>query len=238
MGRRSKKSHDETLPEDENSRRRDDAAPESVDASEDRIEDGEELDDDSEPIELSEIDVLRAEIERANEERELFEEKLKHALADMSNMRRRASEDAVRAREQAVGRVTQEILPVLDAFELALASEGDRAALIEGVRMVHAMLEDLLGRHGVEVIAAMDTPFDPKFHEAIATEEREDVPSGTVVAVHQAGYRLRDRVLRPARVVVSSSIDTSNKDDDAGGEQGESRFESDAYEPGSEESRD
>lgn len=168
--------------------------------------------DDDEVIELSEIDVLRADIERALEERATFEEKYKHALADMSNMRRRASEDAVRARQQAVGRVTQEILPVLDAFDLALSSDGDREALLEGVRMVYAMLEDLLGRNGVTAIQAEDCSFDPTMHEAIGTEERSDVPPGQIVAVHQAGYKMQERVLRPARVVVASAPADSDGD--------------------------
>ena len=132
-----------------------------------------------------------------------LEDKLKRAMADMANMRRRASEDQRRAVENATGRVAQELLPILDSFDLALQSEGDRDALLEGMRMVYGMFEDLLARHGIEPIEAANASFDPQLHEALAVQERDDVAEGTVVAVHQNGFRIRDRVLRPARVVVS-----------------------------------
>lgn len=151
---------------------------------------------------------IHEQLEHARLERDQIEEKLKHALADMANMRRRALEDANRAREQAIGRVTQEILPVIDAFDLALASNGDREALLDGVRMVKDMLEDLLGRHGIEVIVTDGASFDPNVHEALATAERTDVPPGTIVAVHQKGFQVQGRVLRPARVIVSSAPPT------------------------------
>lgn len=208
---------------------RDDAAAGEAGFVEADIEPDDEpnVDAGEEPIELTEVDVLRADIERAEQERASFEEKYKHALADMSNMRRRASEDAVRSRQQAVGRVTQEILPVLDAFDLALASDGDRETLLEGVRMVYAMLEDLLGRNGVTAIQAADCAFDPSVHEAIGTEEREDVEAGTIVAVHQQGYRMQERVLRPARVVVASAkaaaTDAAPGDEDASSDAADAR---------------
>ncbi|MCB9881630.1 MAG: nucleotide exchange factor GrpE [Planctomycetes bacterium] len=148
-------------------------------------------------------------IERLRHERDDYEEKLKHTLADIANMRRRANEDAVRAREQAIGRVTQELLPVIDAFELALGSDGDRDALLAGVRMVQGMLEDLLGRHGVEEIASLGEPFDPNVHEALASEPRDDVAAGTIVAVHQKGFRVHGRVLRPARVIVAAATNAN-----------------------------
>ena len=143
------------------------------------------------------------EAEAPNNVAQELEDKLKRAMADMANMRRRASEDQRRAVENATGRMAQEFLPILDSFDLALQSEGERDALLEGMRMVYGMFEDLLARNGIEPIEAADASFDPQLHEALAVQERDDVAEGTVVAVHQNGFRIGDRVLRPARVVVS-----------------------------------
>jgi molecular chaperone GrpE len=132
-----------------------------------------------------------------------LEDKVRRLLADAANMRRRAAEEAQRTREAMLGRILQELLPVLDAFRLALDSPGDRQALLEGVRMVHGMLEDLLYRHGVEPIPAEGQPFDPRLHEAMGVEDRADLSANTVVSVQQTGYRIGDLILRPARVIVS-----------------------------------
>ncbi|MCA8972259.1 MAG: nucleotide exchange factor GrpE [Planctomycetes bacterium] len=193
--------------------RGEDDAPENPDVSDDNL-DGAQTDDDAFDGQPDDGDDVETEIERLTRERNDFEEKLKHTLADIANMRRRASEDAVRAREQAIGRVTQELLPVIDAFELALGSDGDRDALLAGVRMVQGMLEDLLGRHGVEEIPSQGEPFDPNVHEALASEPRNDVAAGTIVAVHQKGFRVHGRVLRPARVIVAAPATNASSDAD------------------------
>jgi molecular chaperone GrpE (heat shock protein) len=147
-----------------------------------------------------------------------LEDKHKRALADMANMRRRQAEELKRATEGAVGRVAQEMLPIMDSFELALAANSEHDALLEGMRMVHSMLEDLLGRHGVEPIHAEGVAFDPNHHEAIGVEPRDDVAPNTVVAMHQKGFKLGDRILRPARVVVSQGLPVTEPDPDPEGE--------------------
>lgn len=161
-----------------------------------------------------EVDAADAgELAALQEERDALEDKLRRALADIQNMRRRQVEEVRQAGQAATGRVAQEILPIMDSFEFALSAGGDRDSLLEGVRMVHSMLEDLLGRHGIEPVQALEQPFDPQFHEAVAVEARADVPPNTVVAVQQKGFRIGDRVLRPARVVVSQNTAGLRRED-------------------------
>jgi len=132
-----------------------------------------------------------------------LKDRLARSFADMANMRRRQAEDMQRARDDKVLQLGAELLPVLDAFRMALRAEGSREDLQQGVDMILGMLSDLLARHGVEEVPCEGTPFDPRVHEAVSVEVRDDVEPGAIVAVQLAGYRLGDRILRPARVVVA-----------------------------------
>ncbi len=141
-----------------------------------------------------------------------MEDKLKRALADMANMRRRQAEDRRRIEEGAMEKICHEFLPILDSFEMALASDSDAEALYKGLRMVHGMMEDLLGRHGVLPIPAEGKAFDPRIHEAVSMVESEEIPAGTIVSVQQKGFIRGERVLRPARVVVSNGPPPKEED--------------------------
>jgi molecular chaperone GrpE len=96
------------------------------------------------------------------------------------------------------------LLPVLDDLERALsaAEQHEEAQLEEGVRLVHRSLAALLERHGVTAIEA-DGKFDPHIHEALLSQPSEEAESGSVLNVVQKGYKLGDRVVRPARVIVA-----------------------------------
>jgi molecular chaperone GrpE len=98
----------------------------------------------------------------------------------------------------------KELLPVLDDLERALeaAAEHEEAKLEEGVRLVHRALADVLAREGLAEIET-DGAFDPHVHEALLSQPAEGAEAGSVLQVLQKGYRLGDRVLRPARVVVA-----------------------------------
>jgi molecular chaperone GrpE len=105
-------------------------------------------------------------------------------------------------------RLVKELLPVLDDLERALvaADEHEEAKLEEGVRLVHRSLADALRKEGLEEIGA-EGAFDPHVHEALLSQPSEEA-DGTVIEVLQKGYRLGDRVLRPARVVVAAPKET------------------------------
>ncbi len=150
-----------------------------------------------------------SELQTLQLEKAKLEEQLQRTLADAQNMRRRAQKETEDARRRILEGFTQELLPVLDNFQLALqawddqASGSDPSALVQGVRMVQALLRSALDRHGLQEIAASDQPFDPARHEAVAVEQKAGIEEGLVLRVLMPGYLMTDRVLRHAKVVVS-----------------------------------
>jgi molecular chaperone GrpE len=129
---------------------------------------------------------------------------LKRLAAEFDNYRKRAARDQESLVARASERLVKELLPVLDDLERALvaADEHEEAKLEEGVRLVHRALEDALRREGLEEIPT-EGSFDPHVHEALLSQPSE-AEEGSVIEVLQKGYRLGDRVLRPARVVVAA----------------------------------
>ena len=142
-------------------------------------------------------------VEALRAERDEYLEHLKRVAADFENYRKRAARDQESLVARAAERLVRELLPVLDDLERALqaAEEHEEARLEEGVRLVHRQLAETLRKEGLEEIAT-DGEFDPHLHEALLAQPA-DAKEGTVIEVLQKGYRLGDRVLRPARVVVA-----------------------------------
>ena len=100
------------------------------------------------------------------------------------------------------------MLPALDNLQRALdaaSKQGDQGPLARGVAMVESQLIGALGRFGIVPMIALNQPFDPNVHEAVSQVPRTDVPPGTIVEVLQPGYRLHERVLRPAKVAVATA---------------------------------
>lgn len=127
------------------------------------------------------------------------------AVAELENVRKRASRDVEQARRFGVERLTIELLPVLDSLEMGLEAGAGASAesLLEGKKATLRLLRSALEKFGVEVLAPAGQPFDPQLHEAIGMQSVAGVGPGAVLAVVQKGYRLNGRLLRPARVVVS-----------------------------------
>ena len=136
---------------------------------------------------------------------------LKRVAAEFENYRKRVLRDQESLVARAHERLVKELLPVLDDLERALAAaeEHEEAKLEEGVRLVHRELADALEREGLAEIETSGV-FDPHVHEALLSQP-SDEGEGTVLEVVQKGYRLGDRVLRPARVVVAAP-----REDDGG----------------------
>jgi molecular chaperone GrpE len=124
--------------------------------------------------------------------------------ADFDNYRKRVSREQMELTSRANERLLNELLPVLDDLERALeaAAEHEEAKLEEGVRLVHRSLLGLVERHGLSEIET-DGAFDPHVHEALLAQPGEGAEEGSVLQVLQKGYRLGDKVLRPARVIVA-----------------------------------
>lgn len=127
--------------------------------------------------------------------------------AELENLRRRTAREVETARRYALERFAAELLPVLDSLELAAASAAEAAAPVrEGFEMTLKLMRDTLARHGIEPVEpAAGDPFDPSVHEAMATQPSAEVRPDGVLTLVQKGYRLRDRLLRPARVIVARS---------------------------------
>jgi molecular chaperone GrpE len=124
--------------------------------------------------------------------------------ADFDNYRKRVAREHAELTARANERLLNELLPVLDDLERALeaAAQHEEAKLEEGVRLVHRSLLGLVERHGLSEIAT-EGAFDPHVHEALLTQPGDGAEEGSVLQVLQKGYRLGDKVLRPARVIVA-----------------------------------
>src|SRR5436853_6327680 len=130
---------------------------------------------------------------------------LKRVAADFENYRKRVARDQESLAARAHERLVKELLPVLDDLERALAAaeEHEEGKLEEGVRLVHQSLRDALTREGLAEIET-NGRFDPHVHEALLSQP-SDAEEGSVLEVLQKGYRLGDRVIRPARVVIAGA---------------------------------
>jgi molecular chaperone GrpE len=146
------------------------------------------------------------ELTRARRERDEFLDQLQRSRAEFANYQKRSRAQADADRQYAVGTLVLDLLPVIDNLDRALeaARATDAGAIVEGVEMVRRQLLDTLAKHGVEPIPALNQPFDPNQHEAIVQQPDASHPEGTVVAELGKGYRLKDRVLRPSKVAVST----------------------------------
>jgi len=124
--------------------------------------------------------------------------------ADFDNYRKRAIRDQERLVAHAHERLVRELLPVLDDLERALeaAEQHEEAKLVEGVKLVEQSLRNALQKEGLVEIDT-DGAFDPHVHEALLTQPGGDTESGSVLGVVQRGYRVGDKVVRPARVIVA-----------------------------------
>jgi molecular chaperone GrpE len=134
-----------------------------------------------------------------------LEDQLKRVAADFDTFRKRAARERADLVSLANERLVKELLPILDDLErtLVAASDHEEAKLVEGVELVHRSLAQLLEREGLKEIAT-EGQFDPHVHEALLSQPSEQ-DEGAVIDVLQKGYKLGDRVLRPARVVVAAS---------------------------------
>ena len=124
-------------------------------------------------------------------------------LADFDNFRKRSERERQELRRYALFEPLRELLTVSDNLGLALSAQGSAEDLKRGVEMIHRQMQELMRRFGVTEIPAVGQPFDPTLHEAVSREERADTRVPTVVEELRRGYRMHDRLLRPAMVKVA-----------------------------------
>jgi molecular chaperone GrpE len=159
-----------------------------------------------EEVENTEVEET-SELEAVQKERDELLDTLQRVQADFDNYRKRAARDQQSLVARAHERLVKELLPVLDDLERALeaAEAHEEAKLEEGVALVTRSFADVLRREGLEEVQT-DGKFDPHVHEALLSQPSE-AEEGSVIEVLQKGYRLGDRVIRPARVVISRGSD-------------------------------
>lgn len=155
--------------------------------------------DELDPVAALEQDVLK------------WRELAMRTAADMENFRKRASrerEDSVRYANQSL---LEELLPILDNFEMGMQAAGQEkdSMIYIGMDMVRKQLNEFLGNNGVTEIESEGAAFDPNLHEAVSQEQTTEAEEGSILRVMRRGYNLRERLLRPATVVVAKAPETT-----------------------------
>ena len=155
-------------------------------------------------------EALAAQIAKLKAEKEDLLGTMIRRQADFENYRKRVDRERQADSVRAAAALIESILPVLDAFDRALAVDADPAFADhrKGFELIDRQLWDALGRYGLERIQAVGQPFDPNFHQAVERVESADHEEGTVLAELQAGFKLRDKVLRPTMVRVAARPST------------------------------
>ncbi|AOL35229.1 nucleotide exchange factor GrpE [Geobacillus thermoleovorans] len=153
-----------------------------------------------------ELAAAKAQIAELEAKLSEMEHRYLRLYADFENFRRRTRQEMEAAEKYRAQSLASDLLPVLDNFERALKIETDNEqakSILQGMEMVYRSLVDALKKEGVEAIEAVGKPFDPYLHQAVMQAEAEGYEPNTVVEELQKGYKLKDRVLRPAMVKVS-----------------------------------
>ena len=152
------------------------------------------------------VAILSRDLEEVRQEASQSLEQVQRAQADLVNYRRRTEEESVALRQDANRRLIMSLLPVIDELELAInhLGEGEAAdSWVEGVKLIHRKAYGVLESEGLSRIEAVGVQFDPLQHEAVGVVDSDEQPSGYVVEALRNGYRLRDRVIQAAQVVVA-----------------------------------
>ena len=171
-----------------------------VEISSEATVDEEELPGDHSPEE----NPLELELNNALDEVEKFKDMAIRAEAEMQNVRRRAERDVENAHKFGLERILTNLLPVIDGLEKALESAPTEAdPVIDGVRLTFKLVQNVLEKESVEVIDPLGEPFNPNEHEAMSVVENPDMEPNSVCLVIQKGYKLNQRLVRPAMVMVT-----------------------------------
>jgi molecular chaperone GrpE len=152
--------------------------------------------------------VSRQEYERVEQERDALLDRLARLQAEFDNYRKRNAREQAEFRDYAIADAVKSFLPVLDNFDLALKhqqSDAPDSALRSGIELIRKQMEDVLTRLGVQIVPAQGQQFDPRVHEAIEMVESRDHADHEIIEELQRGYKLKDRLLRPAMVRVATN---------------------------------
>lgn len=148
---------------------------------------------------------LEAKYAEAEQRAAESDDKFMRAAAEMDNLRRRLERDVSKAHRYGIEKFVENLLPVIDSLEKAeeLAKAQEDKAMHEGLELTMKLFLDMLKKSDVEQLNPVGETFNPEMHEAMSMQEDGKTPSNSVIAVFQKGYKLNDRVVRPARVIVA-----------------------------------
>jgi molecular chaperone GrpE len=158
---------------------------------------------------------LKEEISRKDDELKELKDKYLRALADMDNYRKRMERELDSFRQYAQVEFFNRIIPVLESFARAMDNanvENDYENYARGVEIIYRQLQDALRSMGLEEFSSLGETFDPARHEAVATVINDDKPENTIVEEIGRGYMLKERVIKPAKVLVSKQSKGGNED--------------------------
>lgn len=144
------------------------------------------------------------EVEKLTRQRDELLDRLARLQAEFENSRKRAAKEQQEYRDYALADAIRALLPVLDSFDLALVTNtAEKSEFRSGIELINKQMHDALGKLGLRPIPAKGEPFDPRLHEAIEVVDTDEAPDHQVIDELQRGYKLKDRLLRPAMVRVA-----------------------------------
>ena len=149
---------------------------------------------------------LNKKVQETYSKNEDLQDKYVRVLADLENLKRRQIKEREEAVQRTRSQIMGDLLPSLDAFQMGIQEaekEESTKNIFVGISMAFKQMENVLGEYGLEIINPDDSEFDPKFHEALSYQASEDVKEGFVLQTIRIGYRIKDKLLRPASVIIS-----------------------------------
>jgi molecular chaperone GrpE len=149
--------------------------------------------------------VAQADYDRVTQERDQLQDRLARLQAEFDNARKREARERSESRDIMVGSAVQAFLPALDNFDLALKAQGTPEQFRQGVELIARQLQESLKSLGVQAVETVGVQFNPHLHEALGSVDTSDVPDHQVVEELRRGYKLKERLLRPAQVRVASN---------------------------------
>jgi molecular chaperone GrpE len=201
VGKEAEEAEAESLQEEQEGDKRGDEPPEAV------LE--EPVDGEPEPDLEAGAPDLQSQIDTLAAERSALYDQLLRRQAEFENYRKRVERERADVFHRARADVLLEMIPILDNLERALVSleesEGDAEALRHGVELVHKQFNDALTKFGLQPVESVGCAFDPHLHEAVTMEASDQHQENTIIEEFQRGYKLGDRLLRPAKVKVAST---------------------------------
>lgn len=175
--------------------------------SEESIDNNEDLSAESENADSKTSNQnLNKRVQETYSKNEDLQDKYVRVLADLENLKRRQIKERDEAVQRTRSQIMGDLLPSLDAFQMGMQeAEKDESTknIFVGISMAFKQMENVLGEYGLEIINPDGSEFDPKFHEALSYQESDDVKEGFVLKTIRIGYRIKDKLLRPASVIIS-----------------------------------